>query len=165
MDRKVIGILFIVIGVFLALGTTGMIAVAWGTLWPLFILVPAIGFHVGFFSHPKPGRAGLLVPGGVLLTVGLLFLYCGLFGWWQMSYLWPFFILAPAVGLFEMFLFGSRNPYLLIPVLVLTTVAMIFLGVNLLNSSFGGVAGGVLILIGLLVIFGKRKSADDKSWF
>jgi hypothetical protein len=164
MNRKAMGIVFIAIGALLALGTTGVLSFSWDMLWPIFILIPALGFHVTYFSNPRPSMAGVLVPGGVIGMVGVFFLYLNMVGWYQMEYLWPVFILAPAVGLFELYLFGTRNPFLLIPVLILTTVSLVFLGVNLLNSIFGSVVGLVLIVVGLIAIFGKKKD-DGKGWF
>ncbi|MGZ4112479.1 MAG: hypothetical protein ACXVP5_08595 [Tumebacillaceae bacterium] len=163
--RKAMGFVLVIVGALLALGTTGVLSFTWEMLWPVFVLLPALGFHIAFFSNPRAELAGLLVPGGVTGVVGVFFLYLNVTGWDQMEYLWPVFILAPAVGLFELYLFGTRNPYLLIPVFILTTVSLVFLGVNLLNSMFGTIAGVALIIVGLLAIFGKKDGKDRKDWF
>ncbi|MGO4119227.1 hypothetical protein ACEQ6C_39330, partial [Rhizobium ruizarguesonis] len=57
------GYLLIGIGAIFVLATYLGIPLAIDKLWPVFLLIPAIGFHLFFFMNPKPQRAGLLVPG------------------------------------------------------------------------------------------------------
>lgn len=157
--NRIIGVVLIVFGGLIALNTLGLTDFGIGDLWPLVLLLPGIGFHVAYFSAPHPSRAGLLVPGGVLVTYGLLFFYNQIAG--GIGGLWPVFLLGPALGLFELYWFGYRQPALLIPVAVLTFLGVMFLGVNLLTSAFGGVFGVLLVLLGVYLIFGKGKKRDE----
>ncbi|KEO81580.1 LiaI-LiaF-like domain-containing protein [Tumebacillus flagellatus] len=160
MERRFAGVMLLVVGAVLALGALGLITISMYYLWPLFMIVPGILFHVRFFMFG--GRdPGVLVPGGVLTVIGCLFLFCNLFGWGMLHGLWPIFVLAPAVGLFELYLFGGRNPGLLVPVTVLTLVAVVFLGFNALNGMFGGILGLVLVGVGAWVLFGRGGKKKD----
>lgn len=160
MERRFAGIVLLVIGAILAFSALGLVTISIFYLWPLFMIVPGLLFHVRFFMNPKQEHAGLLVPGGVLTVIGSLFLFCNFFGWGMMGALWPFFLLGPAVGLFELYWFGGRTPGLLVPVTILTVLALLFLGVNVLSGTFGGVLGIVLVLVGIYALFGKSKNRD-----
>ncbi|MBL0389180.1 hypothetical protein JJB07_21540 [Tumebacillus sp. ITR2] len=165
MERRFAGVLLLVVGALLALGTLGFITISMYFLWPLFLLVPGILFHVRFFMSPQEHNAGILVPGGVLTVLGCLFLFCNIFGWGSLHGLWPVFMLAPAVGLFEQYMFGGRNAGLLVPVSILTVIAVIFLGLNAMNGMFGGVLGILLVLAGVWVLFGRSGTRKGKDSF
>lgn len=102
-------------------------------------------------------------PRGILFTVGLVCQLSTLFDSWQ--YLWPGFILAPAVGLFEFYWFGNRNKYLLIPINILTVLSLLFFAVFSLGALYNRLIFGqpllaiALIAIGAgLMIAPKRRS-------
>lgn len=146
----IFGILLVGIGILFLLANFGVIEVSWNHLWPLFLLVPGILFEFGFFIYRKD--AGLLVPGGILTTYGLLFLANVFYGWQLMEYWWPVFPLGVAIGLFQLYLFGGREKGLLIPVGILTAISLFFLANHLITLHFGLIAGIILILIGLWMI-------------
>ncbi|WP_066172254.1 LiaI-LiaF-like domain-containing protein [Bacillus marinisedimentorum] len=157
--RMLWGFFFIFAGVVFLLDTFDIIRGGWELFWPIFLLVPAIGFHIGFIAAGKKA-AGLLVPGGVLLVLSGLFFYHTLFGWESADVTWPFYLFAPAFGLFELYLFGGREPALLIPVTVLTGIGVLFyLDIAL---SFNGIAAIILILTGLNILFGRRRRQNSK---
>jgi len=118
----ILGILLVGIGILFLLSNFGFIEISWKYLWPLFLLVPGIIFEFGFFIYRKD--AGLLVPGGILTTYGLLFLANVIYGWQLMEFLWPVFLLGVAIGLFQLYLFGEREKALLIPVGILTNIVV-----------------------------------------
>ena len=71
-----------------------------------------------------------------------------------MELLWPIFILAPAIGLFQFYLFGSRNKGLLIPVGILTGIGLFSLIITMLNIDFFiYIFSIILIAIGVYFIF------------
>jgi len=74
-----------------------------------------------------------------------------------MEYLWPIFPLGVAIGLFQLYLFGGREKELLIPVGILGAISLFFLINNLLFVDFGLLAGIVLVIIGIWIIFKKAK--------
>ena len=131
--------------------------------WPsLFLLIPAFLFHYGFFSGRRKDP-GLLVPGGILLVLGIAFQINMLFGMWDVT--WPLNIFAVAFGLFELYYFGNREKGLLIPIFILGGISFIFFTTFSLNELLGYsirkiVIPLVLIVIGFLVIFGGRKNRN-----
>lgn len=163
-DRNniVLGLIFIVLGIIFLANTMGFIHLTWSIIsvftrlgWPLVLLLTGLGMHLSFFSG-RNADAGILVPGGILTTYGLLFLLNTLFGWWVMTALWPVFILGVAIGLFELYLFGNREKGLLIPVSILGGIAIIFL-----SFTIGGfihtkikefIIPAVLVIIGVIIV-------------
>ena len=152
------GLFLLIIGVLLILANFGAIEIAWDNLWPLFLLIPGIFFELSYFIYRKD--AGLLVPGGILITYGLLFSINVIFGWHLMDNLWPIFPLGVAIGLFQLYLFGGREKGLLIPVGILGAVSLFFLINNLIYVDFRLLAGILLVLIGIWIIFKKAKSSE-----
>ena len=150
------GLFLLFIGVLLILANFGVIEIAWDNLWPLFLLIPGIVFELSYFIYRKD--AGLLVPGGILITYGLLFLVNVIFGWHLMEDLWPIFPLGVAIGLFQLFLFGGREKGLLIPVGILGAISLFFLINNLLFVDFRLLVGILLVVIGIWIIFKKIRS-------
>lgn len=159
--RQIGGYFLIGIGAIFVLTTYLNIPLAIDKLWPFFLLIPAIFFHVLFFMNPKPQRAGLLVPGGILLVYAPLFFFSQIFLDGDMSTTWPFFLLGPALGLTELYIFGGRKIGLLIPIGILTAVALVFLAANLMSSQVGGILGLLLIVLGGYLV--SRKKRDDFS--
>lgn len=162
--RTVIGPLLVLAGVLLLLNPGGWFGpgVIFGYLWPtLFILPAGILFHWGYFFSKRQAY-GLLVPGGILVTVAVVCQIATLFNAWHI--MWPGFILAPAVGLFEMYLFGVRHNGLLIPVAILTALSLIFFLVfsfgHLLSITYAGqpVAAFLLIAAGCWMLFRKQRN-------
>ena len=147
----IFGFLLLFIGVILILSNFGVIEIIWEDLWPLFLLIPGIVFELSYFIYRKD--AGLLVPGGILITYGLLFSVNVIYGWHLMENLWPIFPLGVAIGLLQLFLFGGREKGLLIPVGILGVISLFFLINNLLFVDFRLLAGILLMLIGIWVIF------------
>ena len=152
------GLFLLFIGALLILANFGVIEIAWDNLWPLFLLIAGIFFELSYFISRKD--AGLLVPGGILITYGLLFLVNVNYGWHLMDNLWPIFPLGVAIGLFQLFLFGGREKGLLIPVGILGAVSLFFLINNLFFIHFGLLAGILLVVIGIWIIFKKAKSSE-----
>ena len=149
----IFGFLLLFIGVLLILSNFGVIEIVWDNLWPLFLLITGIVFELSYFIYRKD--AGLLVPGGILITYGLLFLVNVNYGWHLMENLWPIFPLGVAIGLLQLYLFGVREKGLLIPIGILGIVSLFFLINNLFFIDFRLLAGIVLVIIGIWIIFKK----------
>ncbi|MCZ6776343.1 MAG: hypothetical protein O7D34_07800 [Ignavibacteria bacterium] len=62
-------------------------------IWPLFIVAPGLGFLLMYFFGKK--EQGLLIPGGILIAVGLFFLG----GITEYEYLWPIVLIAVGIAL------------------------------------------------------------------
>jgi hypothetical protein len=154
--KLIYGLLFLVLGVVALLAAINAIELSWDYFWPLFLLIPGLTFEYNFFS--KKGKhsedPGILIPGGILITISILFYINIFFGWHLMDLLWPVFILAPAIGLFQFYLFGSRNKGLLIPVGILTGIGLFSLIITMLNIDFFiYIFSIILIAIGVYFIF------------
>ncbi|AHF09986.1 MULTISPECIES: DUF5668 domain-containing protein [Dehalobacter] len=130
-------------------------------LWPVLILILGLAFEFNYFS--KKESPGLLVPGGILTVIGLLFIF-ETFTHWQFSgYTWPVYPLAVAVGLFQLYLFSGRPRGLLVPVFILTALACIsFTGMFVTSIQryidLGLVVPILLILAGLILIIQRKKT-------
>ncbi len=153
------GLFLLFIGVLLILANFGVIEIVWENLWPLFLLIPGILFELSYFIYRKD--AGLLVPGGILITYGILFLVNVMYGWHLMEDLWPIFPLGVAIGLFQLYLFGMREKGLLIPIGILGAISLFFLINNLFFIDFVLLVGIMLVVIGIWVIFKKVKPNDE----
>ncbi|MBW5448002.1 hypothetical protein GE107_18255 [Cohnella sp. CFH 77786] len=142
-----------------AIGTGTMI----GYLWPsLFVIPLGLFFHWMYFSMLERRGAGLLIPGGVLVTAGLVCQFAMLTDGW--GYMWPGFIFAPAVGLFEFYFFGNRNKWLLIPINILTVLSVLFFlvfSIGTLINRFTGqpIMAMLLILVGVILLVGWKRKA------
>jgi hypothetical protein len=132
--------------------------------WPSIILIlPSLAIHSVFFSG-KNKDAGILVPAGILLTVGVILQVSVLFGFWGRT--WPGYILAVAVGLFELYLFGNREKGLLIPVGILGGISFIFFTQITLKDLYDlrmrqFAIPVALILLGILIIFRNLRRKND----
>lgn len=116
------GIILVALGVMMILNNLRLFSFGW--LWgfsaPVVLFVIAFFFIAGFLSK-GPSSAGLLVPGGILAGIGVTLLFGSTFH--LMAYVWPGFILAPALGLLLLYLFSNEHsPGLLVPIGVLVTV-------------------------------------------
>ncbi|WP_237690941.1 hypothetical protein [Paenibacillus caui] len=164
-DRSAIfGPILILLGVFMLIKGE----INWSTgntftyFWPTLFIIPiGVFFHWLYFSILQRRGIGVLVPGGVLFTVGVVCQISMVFDNWDV--MWPGFILAPAVGLFEMYWFGNRNKWLLIPINILTVLSLLFFAVFSLGSLIGSLSGGqpviaaILLIAGCLMMFKRRE--------
>ena len=162
----IIGLLLILIGVLAILDNFEIfeiyfdifdIGFLFSHFWPMFIIVVGLVFHYTFFTG-KSSDAGLLVPGGILLVIGITCQISMLFDLW--GYMWPGFILAVAVGLFELYLFGTREKGLLIPVFILGGLSLIFFTMSLgriwvLRTYL---IPAILIVGGILIVTKNRRN-------
>lgn len=156
MNKKTwLGPILIIIGIYLlwfkeqAL-TPGAI---FATFWPTIFVIPVgLLLHWFYFSFSYRRLTGLLIPGGILFTVGLVCQISTLFDSWQ--YMWPGFIAAPAVGLFEFYWFGKRNKFLLIPINILAGLSLLFFAVFSLSSLYNQFVFGQPVLALVFIIIG-----------
>ncbi|MEO3945947.1 hypothetical protein [Gorillibacterium sp. CAU 1737] len=162
--RAVIGPVLILLGVYLILNRGGELdaGTIFGTFWATIFIIPVgLFFHWMYFSMTNRRHAGLLVPGGILLTVGLVCQVSMLTGEWGTT--WPGFILAPAVGLLELYWFGNRNKWLLVPINILLVISLLFFAVFTVEALFNRTIMGqpfiavALIAAGLAFMLLKKK--------
>lgn len=74
------------------------------SLWPLLL----IWFGLSSGSSRR-ADGGSPMASGVLITYGIMFILCEVLGWQLMQYIWPGFLLGPALGLYKSYrITGSR---------------------------------------------------------
>jgi hypothetical protein len=140
------GIILIIIGVAAILNNIFNIRFfTMSQLWPMFVLIPGLSFEAAYFSRGR--EPGLLVPGGILTTIGALFFFETFTNWHFAEYTWPIYPLAVAIGLFQLYLFGGRKRGLLVPVFILTTISVIAFITMLVGNVFYWVNTSLIIPI------------------
>ncbi|WP_425446398.1 LiaI-LiaF-like domain-containing protein [Dethiothermospora halolimnae] len=158
MNRKnfVLGFILIIIGGLFLLSNLDVIDISIGLHWSLALLVPGLIFEISYFSDRN--NPGLLVPGGILITYGILFYIMDIYGWGLMGDLWPVFPLGVAIGLFQLYIFADRDAGLLVPVGILGGFSVISLLANTtkLRVDFNLILAIVFIIVGLVVILRRK---------
>lgn len=153
-----LGAILIGLGLIALLNNLGFIhyQLSFWKFWPLFLLVPGLIFELQYFNHNGP--VGLLVPGGILTTYGLLFMYCSFISYSSLAFLWPVFIGGVGIGLFQLYYFGEKQrPLFYVSASFIGFAAFsIFLG--LLNLEGNIVLPLILIAIGGLILFSPKNN-------
>lgn len=168
-SRLLFGVVLLLLGGYLLIFNPGanldsgeLIALFWPSI---FVIPLGLFFHWLYFIMLERRGVGLLVPGGILLTVGITCQIGMLFNNWDV--IWPGFILSVAVGLFELYWFGGKNRWLLIPINMFAVLSLIFFTLFTIGSMFNQTIFGkpviavVLILLGLLILFGRSGKRDQ----
>jgi hypothetical protein len=130
--------------------------------WPLFILVPGLIFEFSYFLIRK--FPGVLVPGGILTTIGMLYLFETFTDWTFAEYTWPIYTLSVAIGLFQLYLFGNKRLGLLIPIFILGGISIIAYFLMLFGNltswlHYSLLLPIILIILGVFIlILNSRKS-------
>jgi hypothetical protein len=85
-------------------------------------------FFLGFYlSEAKKQQAGLLVPGGKLFVLSILFMFEEMTGCSFSDNTWPIYLFAVAFGLFELWFFDGRSFGHLIPIFILSFWGRVFI--------------------------------------
>lgn len=166
MVRKaIIGPVLMLVGVYFLINPAGMMSPGYifAHFWPTLFVIPlGVLFHWLYFSMLKGKGSGLLIPGGILLAVGIVCQIGMLLNNWEK--IWPGFILAAAVGLFEFYWYSNRNKWLLVPIFILTSLSILFfivfsLGDMLKETLFGQpILAILLVMAGFVLMMSRKKS-------
>jgi hypothetical protein len=164
-NNAALGIILLVIGGILLYNNifhTNLLSMAY--MWPMFVLGPGLVFEFNYFTTKK--APGLLVPGGILTSLGLLFFFETFTHWRFSDVTWPFYPLAVAVGLFQLYLFSGRPKGLLIPVGILTAVGGSSFAIIFINKFTSFAANNlylpvILIILGIFFIFAKPEKKGE----
>ncbi|HEY5585531.1 MAG TPA: hypothetical protein VIK78_13725 [Ruminiclostridium sp.] len=150
-SNYLVGLLLIALGaIALVLRLFGIKILEFNTFdfWVFIVLLVGLAFELGFFlSGSKPG---LLIPGGIITTIGLLFMFEVTTDWYFAKYTWPVYILSVAIGLFQMYLFSKRERGLLIASLIIGGVAAFSMACIVLSQITSILNPGVFIPIALI---------------
>jgi hypothetical protein len=162
--RTIFGPVLILLGVYLFLNPGEKLGA--GTIfekfWPVLFVIPlGLFFHWLYFGMTGRKGTGLLIPGGILFAAGVTCQIAILFDGWQ--YMWPGFIMAVAIGLFEFYWFGSRNKWILLPINILGVISILFFAVFSIGSLFNRLSfyqpiiAVTVILAGSYLLVAKKK--------
>jgi len=150
-EKYFLGIVLVIIGVFGVLNrgfNINIISIL--NFWPLLVLMIGIGCEYGYFSRRKSPE--LLVPGGILTTIGLLFIFELMTNWRFSEYTWGIYTLAVAIGLLQLYIFGGKEKGLLIPVVILTLVSLRSLGAIVWRTLFGWIGTSIIFPLAILIL-------------
>lgn len=155
-NNMVLGVILLGLGVMALLNNFGIINFSFTIwrLWPLIFLIPGLVFELNYFNNNGP--VGLVVPGGIMLTYGMIFMVCSLFGYQHMIYLWPWFIGAVGVGLYQLYLFGDRQRPLFWVSFGFITFSVLSSSLALLSIRGSLVFPAVLIVSGAMLLYNSR---------
>ncbi len=92
--------------------------------WVFIVLIIGLAFELGFFLTGS--KSGLLIPGGIITTIGLLFMFEVSTDWHFSRFTWPVYIISVAVGLLQMYMFSRRQKGLLIAGLIVGGIGVFF---------------------------------------
>ncbi|MEN6314108.1 MAG: hypothetical protein ABFD25_07670 [Clostridiaceae bacterium] len=157
------GILIILGGLLLAsklLFNNSILTLGPEDFWPMIILLLGVGFELAYFITLR--APGLLVPGGILTTCGILFFFEVLTNWKFAAYTWPVYLLGVTIGLFQLYLFSGRHKGLLVAAgilggIVLACFIIILFRIFLGTIDISLVIPVILVLGGLALVFGKSR--------
>jgi uncharacterized membrane protein YjjP (DUF1212 family) len=155
-SNMIMGAVLVALGSILLLSNLGYINFSWDYIWPLALLLPGIYLHFAFFTKidKNPGN---LVPAGILTTYGLMAYSVAFLGWGTMTTMWPFILIGIAVGLLELYVFGTHDKGLLIPVAILGGLGVMFLSKSFFFFDLKKVVIPTMLVLLGLVMLSKRE--------
>ena len=134
--------------------------------WPMIIILVGAGFELAHFITLKV--PAFLIPGGILITNGLLFFFEVFTDWKFAQYTWPVYIVSVVVGLFQFYLAtGRRYKGLLIAISIIGGVAAVCIFVILYRVmlgvfDFGFIIPVALVLCGIILLLRKGNSSSKQ---
>lgn len=121
-------------------------------MWPLFVLIPGLCLESTYFTTKR--ASALLIPGGILTVIGLLFFFEIATRWQLAEYTWPVYIAAVAFGFFQFYLATGKPKGILVLVSILSIVAGTSMLVILLNVFISIIQTNIIIPLALILIGG-----------
>lgn len=119
------GLALIIIGAIFILGNFGVFHPDWEVAFTWMIMIMGVLFWIGFLMDKS--RDFLIIPGTILVIYGVVFFLIAKYTWATIENMGPFFILAPALGLYFTYLISRKNRSVLITSAVLGLISLIFL--------------------------------------
>jgi hypothetical protein len=130
-----------------------------GNIWPFYLIVIGLIFEfIYFFNHGNPR---LVIPGGVLITAGIIssvqvFFLQGRYD----QYVWPVYFLVPLVGHLQFYYASGKDKRQLTHVYILTTIACVSAVISLhsfFHTQLTSVIPAVIFILGGLALLFKRR--------
>ncbi|MFN3284078.1 MAG: hypothetical protein ACK40Q_07600 [Pseudothermotoga sp.] len=122
-------------------------------VWSMILIVLGVGFEFGALGR----SAGRFIPGGILTTVGILMLFCTIKGFSHMAYLWPVFVMAPAIGMIQTY-FVNRNRGVFIASIILFGISVALFGISLYQWTLVRAVFGIFVItFGILILAASKR--------
>lgn len=157
ISRVSLGVLLILMGTCTLFNNIFNIRIfSMAILWPLIILAIGFIFELSYFSTKQ--YVFLLLPGGILITLSILFIFETMTNWHFAKYTWPIYPLSVAIGLLQVYVFGKGQKLLLLPIAILCAVSFTAFACMIFGNILGNVglvAAIVLIIVGVYFILKK----------
>ena len=163
MNKKniILGLALILVGIVSLLNITLDIdLISFALLWPIVLFLIGFNLELKFFRDRSNG--GNLIPGGILMVLGLIFFFQHITQREFSNYLSPFYLLALAVGFLQYYFLYKKDR----GVLLIGSFFLIIFIVSLLSLLFKDLMPWLsmkivfpllLIIFGFLLIFKKSK--------
>lgn len=150
-NRLFWGLLCLLLGVALLVNVVFRIDIfSMRNMWPLFVLIPGLCLESTYFTTRR--ASALLIPGGILTVIGLLFFFETITRWQLAQYTWPVYIAAVAFGFFQFYLANGKPKEILVLVSILSIVAGTAMLVILLNVFIAIIQTNVIVSLALILI-------------
>lgn len=155
----VVGLLLIGLGVlFFAFNVIPGIDI--GALWPMIFIVLAVGFFAPPLLWPqaREGLSGLMIPGAILLMLGLIFFYDTLSGdWASWAYAWTLIPGGVGLGLWLGSWYGRWGKDSMAVGQWMLAISVLVFG--LFGTLFGSpalkIAGPILLILGGVLLMAR----------
>ena len=141
------GVMLVLVGAGLLLVRSGVIPWENSSWLPAITLGLAVFFHILYFAQGRYDH-GLLVPGGILLTYGILLTVSAVLGREWLSRLMGLWVAGPAVGIAEMKLASRGQQGSWSSVFILAVISVVLILMRNTTLSFRWMAGITLIIWG-----------------
>lgn len=120
--------------------------------WAFILIWLAVGFILPPFLWPsaRRGLSSLLIPGAIILALGLIFLYCGLTGDWRFwLFAWLLIPAATGLGLLLAAAVGGWPATVLWVGLWMAVFSLVFYGLAALmfGSTLTKASGALLVML------------------
>lgn len=152
-SHSALGVLLLVIGSVMLLNNTNVLAFNMELMWPLFMIIPGVVFHMSYFNGKNRHNPTVLVPGAILTIYGLYFLFSIITNWQFSDILWPIFPMGVGVGFYEMYYFGGNRKAHMTTAIILCGFSFFALIMELFNLNFNYLFPMLLIVAGLVIVY------------
>ncbi len=160
-SHSALGVLLLVIGSVMLLNNMEIFEFNMELIWPLFMIIPGVVFHMSYFNGRHANNPNVLVPGAILTIYGVYFLFSILTHWQFSDVLWPIFPFGVGVGFYELYHFGTKNRGHFITAMILMSMSLLFLVTGIFKLNFNYLFPIVLIVAGLIIVY--QSSVNTKK--
>lgn len=131
-------------------------------IWPYTVICMGIILEIAYFYTRK--TSALLIPGAILCTNGLLFVFEVNTNWEYAAFTWPVYTLGVAIGLFQCYICGNKSRGVFFSMMMLLSITVLGLVIAAFEifscwKYFGGVMPSIILIgLGLVTLIIKKKN-------